>query len=195
MARLWRTLTILCLVALQYCRGTGASFDLEGRAPTAALAGAEGDGQDSNIVLRREINDFLRLNDGKTANLFLLALRQLYSKDKGDLMSFWEVAGIHGRPHRSWNNEGQTGSGGGWAPHSSTLFLTWHRAFLGLFEQVIYQNAQQILDAATMEFQNGYRQALHDLRLPYFDWASNGGRMPDILTLPKWNVVLPDTVM
>ena len=194
MVKLWRSLTFFYLVALQCCRGTFGFAGLESKR-AVALTGAR-EYRDGNAPsLRREINDFVKLNDGRTANLFLLALRRLYHQDKDDSESFWEIAGIHGRPHRTWNNEKQTGGGGGWAPHASTLFLPWHRAFLALFEQVIYQNAQQIFDSGTAEFQQGYEQALRDLSLPYFDWAANDGQMPDILTQQKWNVTRPDTFL
>ena len=46
------------------------------------------------------------------------------------------LIGIHGLPYVPWDNV-QAAAGqsrNGYCTHSSTLFLTWHRAYLALFE-------------------------------------------------------------
>jgi tyrosinase len=75
--------------------------------------------------------------------------------DESDQLSYFQVAGIHGRPFILWNGVSQVpGSGwGGYCNHSkcrnhnsklallshindpaSVLFLTWHRPYLALYE-------------------------------------------------------------
>ena len=60
---------------------------------------------------------------------------------------------------------------GGYCMHSSTLFATWHRPYLALFEQELYQHVQ---DAALML---GHANDFKDFRLPYWDWTI--GASPD----------------
>lgn len=46
------------------------------------------------------------------------------------------LTGIHGRPYKAWDGVGigPPGSGGGYCPHGSNLFPTWHRPYLALME-------------------------------------------------------------
>lgn len=57
---------------------------------------------------------------------------------KGDRrdISAETAPGIHGRPYIPWDAapQGPGDSGGGYCPHSSNIFPTWHRPYLALFE-------------------------------------------------------------
>jgi hypothetical protein len=69
-----------------------------------------------------------------------------HSLDDNDLpvnpMSWFGIASIHGEPYASWNDaprffyDLETGKKDtpGYCRHGSTLFPTWHRAYLALFE-------------------------------------------------------------
>lgn len=127
----------------------------------------------------------LRENNAQWS-LFLLALNDFYyNKGPSDKLSYYRVAGIHGRPFEPWDDvpfiEGQSG---GYCPHASTLFPTWHRPYLALYEQIIYDTVQQI---AATRFKGNveYAQAAATFRIPYWDWAAPA---------PTGKSVLPDTV-
>ncbi|KAK3309791.1 uncharacterized protein B0T15DRAFT_545814 [Chaetomium strumarium] len=156
---------------------------------------------DSNgaVPLRREIRD-LQQNFPDQFNLLILGLKALESQDEGKLTSYYQIAGIHGMPFKPWNGVGsdtdwQTSSGfGGYCTHSSILFLTWHRPYLALFEQSLYNVVQEV----AKQFPQGplrdrYTQAAQTFRAPYFDWASQPPRgtsaFPSVLSTPNIRIV------
>jgi len=107
---------------------------------------------------RLEINDFV--NDEKFFSLYIQALRKsttncyryyllilfflpegMSANDQDVVQSFFSVAGIHGLPNKAWDGDiGNTpfdpnsGQWGGYCTHGSTLFPTWHRPYVMLYE-------------------------------------------------------------
>jgi tyrosinase len=68
-------------------------------------------------------------------NLYLLGMERFMSKDKGDKLSYYQIAGVHGRPFTSWNNfPTPLVNQAGFCPHGSTLFGSWHRPYLAIYE-------------------------------------------------------------
>lgn len=69
-------------------------------------------------------------------NLYLLGLERFQATDQEDMLSYFQVAGIHGRPFFEWDGvrpvEG--GEGMGYCVHTTNLFPPWHRPYLALFE-------------------------------------------------------------
>lgn len=117
-------------------------------------------------------------------NLYLLALNEFYyNKQPTDMTSYYQVSGIHGRPFTTWDNVAfGKGLDGGYCPHSSTLFPPWHRPYLALFEQLLFDLVQTI--AATFNSAE-YTQAAKTFRIPYWDWAAD---------VPAGKHVLPSTI-
>ncbi len=63
----------------------------------------------------------------------------MYSEKQGNDISFFGIGGIHGLPYVQWDGSGGTkpvpkSEWGGYCHHGSTLFPTWHRPYVGLFE-------------------------------------------------------------
>lgn len=117
-------------------------------------------------------------------NLYLLGLNEFYyAKQETEKTSYYQVAGIHGRPFTTWDNVPfGNGLGGGYCPHSSTLFPPWHRPYLALYEQTLYDIVQDVAKT----FNSGeYTQAAKTFRVPYWDWAAD---------VPNGKHVLPDTI-
>jgi tyrosinase len=87
------------------------------------------------VPLRREIRD-LQANFKDQWNLYLLGLQDLQKKPVTDLLSYYQLAGIHGEPFVPWNGVAgnQNATFGGYCTHSSILFLTWHRPYLAVYE-------------------------------------------------------------
>ena len=190
----------LCIQLIVLCLLTGAGNVIAGTEASSnsyqdggklqkrafyAISGLSGrQGKATTDPPRLEIQK-LRENNAQW-NLFLLALNNFYySKDQSDKTSYYRVAGIHGRPFEPWDdvafNEGQSG---GYCPHASTLFPTWHRPYLALYEQIIYDTVQQV---AATEFSGNdeYAQAAATFRIPYWDWAAPA---------PAGKSVLPDPI-
>ncbi|KAF2747125.1 Di-copper centre-containing protein [Sporormia fimetaria CBS 119925] len=132
-------------------------------------------------------------------NVYLLGLARLQSKDQNDKLSYYQLAGIHGKPYMPWDGVGQgpSNSGGGYCPHGSNLFPTWHRPYLSLVEQVLHLNARE----AISEFPDGtlketYTRALQSFRMPYWDWAAQPSAGSTVLPLsvqrPRVTLVVPN---
>jgi tyrosinase len=104
-----------------------------------------GRGPNNQTPVRMEITEFLKNADFK--NLFLLGLESLMKKPQSDMKSWYQIAGIHGRPYTPWDGEsGTRGKEYGYCTHSSVsdplplllccfflklkvlqvLFLTWY---------------------------------------------------------------------
>lgn len=104
---------------------------------------------------------------------------------------------IHGAPFVQW--DGVAGDGlTGYCPHGSNVFLTWHRPYLALFEQVLQRKAIEI--ATEYPAGNAQKNALSvagRVRLPYWDWALNPenntkGVMPASLRSQSATVTFPN---
>lgn len=69
-------------------------------------------------------------------DLFILALSSFQSIPQDNILSYYQIAGIHGMPVQTWNGVQPFNqyAQSGYCPHDSVLFPTWHRPYLALFE-------------------------------------------------------------
>ncbi|KAH9819777.1 Di-copper centre-containing protein [Teratosphaeria destructans] len=132
-------------------------------------------------------------------NLYLLGLARWQATNQSDKLSYYQVAGIHGRPYIPWDGVGQGSGPGspGYCRHVSNIFLPWHRPYLALVEQTLFEN---IIDVVN-EFPAGaerqrYASAALSFRLPYWDWAASpadgASVWPDALTAGTVTVNMPN---
>ncbi|TKA80498.1 hypothetical protein B0A55_02304 [Friedmanniomyces simplex] len=132
-------------------------------------------------------------------NIYLLGLAKFQATNQSDKLSYYQIAGIHGRPYTTW--DGAPPAPGVYSPgycaHVSNVFLTWHRPYLALFEQTLYQH---IVDAVN-EFPAGairqrYASVALSWRLPYWDWAATPppgqSVYPTSVTSPNVTVTMPN---
>ena len=141
---------------------------------TFGITGVQsGRGGDGSVPLRLEIRQLQQNTD--QWNLYLLALDRLQNVNQTELLSWYQISGIHGRPYVAWDNVQATPGDeqSGYCTHSSILFPTWHRPYLALYEQVLYGIMQQVVG----EFPVGsdrdrYSTAASTFRIPYWDWAA-----------------------
>ncbi|PHH87579.1 hypothetical protein CDD83_8680 [Cordyceps sp. RAO-2017] len=98
----------------------------------------------------------------------------MYDMSPNDQLSFFQVAGIHGKPYREWNEAGGERADGweGYCPHGEKLFLPWHRPYLALYEQEISRHARRIAATYPPRFRARYVQEANSLRIPFWDWAA-----------------------
>lgn len=105
---------------------------------------------------RRELNTWAKQNPIQLS-LFIQALRIFVSMDINDQLSYFRVAGIHGLRATSWDSDplpadvikeyppdyanSQTGdiTPEFYCPHQTLIFTTWHRAYMLLFEQRLWE--------------------------------------------------------
>lgn len=145
---------------------------------------------------RRELSSWsisTTREDQIQVSLFIRALRQLEDKDPlNDELSFYRIAGrswpffslqnekpelvlmsmigIHGLPKVPWDNEGD----GSYCPHNAFTFPTWHRPYMLLYEQCLYNIMtkdiipKNIQDQATRD---EWMKAAQRWRLPFWEWA------------------------
>jgi tyrosinase len=121
--------------------------------------------------------------------------------DESKLTSYYQLAGIHGQPYKAWNGvtgraDATTSGFGGYCTHSSAIFLTWHRPYLALFEQVLYSVIQELANTFPNATRAKYVTAAQNFRIPYYDWASQPASgttsFPSSITLPKVTLMNTD---
>ena len=71
------------------------------------------------------------------------------------------------------------------------IFTTWHRPYLVLLEQVLHEEALRIAGEFTGTERERYLAAADDLRLPYWDWASEE-EIPSVVLAQTINVIKPN---
>jgi len=128
---------------------------------------------DGSVPLRLEVRD-LQKNFPDQWNLYLLGLQAFYKLDETSDLSFYGIAGIHGRPYRKWGNVSGTNNSRwqGYCTHTSILFAPWHRPYVALFEQVLYGIVQKLASSFPDSTRARYQAAASTFRVPYWDWAA-----------------------
>ncbi|KAL9612930.1 MAG: hypothetical protein Q9167_002513 [Letrouitia subvulpina] len=159
---------------------------------------------------RLELDEFVQ--NEPALNLFLLALESLQNNDvitkvKNDWKnantddekkkwekelsnnerywwSYFSLASIHGLPKQPWRHKHVTEGDAWYCQHGSRIFPTWHRPYVMMFEQSVFNEMYRI---AKMYPENAdkecsrtyYLTAAKSFRLPYWDpwmprYSSNG---------------------
>ncbi|KAF1946664.1 Di-copper centre-containing protein [Clathrospora elynae] len=109
-------------------------------------------------------------------NLYLLGMERFMAKDNSDMLSYYQVSGVHGRPFQTWNNfPTPLLNQQGFCPHGGTLFGSWHRPYLAIYEQAWYFSVQEVINTFPSNQQQRWRNAASTLRMPYWDWAMDPG--------------------
>ncbi|KAF2026721.1 Di-copper centre-containing protein [Setomelanomma holmii] len=124
-------------------------------------------------------------NNGDQWNLYLLGMERFMAKSKDDRLGYYQVAGIHGRPFVTWNGfPTPLVNQAGFCPHAQTLFGSWHRPYLAIFEQAWYLAVTEVINDFPSNQQQRWKNAAATLRMPYWDWAQDpGSNNPTVPTL------------
>jgi tyrosinase len=131
-------------------------------------------------------------------NIYLLGLRHFMQADEKDKLSYYQIAGIHGRPFVPWDGVPAAPGieGPGYCIHNSQLLLPWHRPYLALFEQVLYTHIIAVVNTFSGAQKTRYTQAALSWRQPYWDWAAappvNQSVFPSSLTRQNVTVTMPN---
>ncbi|KAI6717340.1 hypothetical protein JHW43_000243, partial [Diplocarpon mali] len=136
-----------------------------------------GSGANGSAPLRVEIRELEK--DPVAWTLYLLGLDMLQYTPQTETLSWYQIAGIHGRPFIPFDNvlpkDGNNQNG--YCHHVSILFPTWHRPYLALYEQVLQANVLRIAGQYPADVRDQHLTAAANFRIPYWDWAAvpNGG--------------------
>jgi tyrosinase len=79
----------------------------------------------------------------------------------------------------------------GHCPHSAVIFITWHRPYVALHQQLIWHHTQRIVTKYPDDQREEYQAAALTLRQPYWDWALHPS-LPDVTTAPVIGVQTPN---
>ncbi|PVH75831.1 Di-copper centre-containing protein [Cadophora sp. DSE1049] len=149
-----------------------------------------GSGVNGSVPLRIEVRELEK--DPVAWTLYILGLDMLQYTPQSDSLSWYEIAGIHGRPFIPFGNiqPKQGNEQNGYCNHVSILFPTWHRPYLALYEQALHEKVQQIAEQYPQRpVRDQYMAAAANFRIPYWDWAASpaGGRtiLPDSVKSPS----------
>lgn len=148
-----------------------------------------GNGTNGSVPARQEIRQLEQ--DDIMWTLYILGLDMLQFTNQTEMLSWYQIAGIsvhaslglqsliipgiHGQPYQPFDDVQPTSgnSDNGYCTHVSILFPTWHRPYLALYEQVLYDIIQQIAAFWPADSrQHQYVAAAANFRIPYWDWAA-----------------------
>ncbi|KAF2875899.1 common central domain of tyrosinase-domain-containing protein [Massariosphaeria phaeospora] len=106
--------------------------------------------------------------------------------------SYFQVTGVHGVPYVPWQEDPEKLVVGtsGYCTHRSVLFVPWHRPYLLLYEQIIYQYALDIVNEATGYPKQAYEAVLDFIRLPYWDFNKDSS-LPQVVRQDTLDVIVP----
>ena len=133
----------------------------EKRQNAGAVTGASGSTQPRLEIRQLEQN-------ADQWNLFMLAMQDFQNTDHSQTLSWYQIAGIHGMPYEAWNGVQGSNSGTGYCPHSSPLFICWHRPYVALWEQQMLASAQNVVNTFSGADKTRYQNVLSTLRHPYW---------------------------
>jgi len=90
----------------------------------------------------------------------------------GETLSYFQIAGIHGLPHVPWDPWPYKGYHPMYCEHNTIKFGTWHRPYMVLVEQRIYElMLSDVIPAYDQATQIILKKEAAKFRLPYWDWA------------------------
>ncbi|KAF4990549.1 hypothetical protein FGRMN_8410 [Fusarium graminum] len=153
------------------------------------------------MPLRHEISEVAdpKTQEGKDQwTLFVLALERFKNLPVDDKLSYFQVAGIHDYPRVSWDQGKPEPRTKGYCTHNTLIFSTWHRVYMMLYEQLIWKNMNEIIDAWELSETEiaRWKKAADGWRLPYWDWArkqkyTQNFALPQVLTLETVEIFPP----
>jgi tyrosinase len=143
-------------------------------------------------------------DDNIQVSLFIRALQMMYGAPIDDPLSFFQIASIHGYPgNLEWNHGGKPTFLNDpkdtahyiYCTHNTPLFPTWHRPYMLLFEQRLYQLMLKAIDGMSFQVASEKQEWIDqacEWRMPYWDWGLvelNG--IPAIFTTPTIKIRQP----
>ncbi|KAI8159639.1 hypothetical protein K4K49_007537 [Colletotrichum sp. SAR 10_70] len=128
------------------------------------------------VPLRMEIDTWSESEEIDHINqraLFFPAFWRFSQMNPKEKLSWFQIAGIHGKPYIAWDEDPQDGKTDleGYCTHNSILFSTWHRPYMLLWEQVIYELMKEEAEKFPASERSSMLESAKSWRFPYWDWA------------------------
>ncbi|CRG90099.1 hypothetical protein PISL3812_07140 [Talaromyces islandicus] len=142
----------------------------------------------SIIPARREVDEWFHDPEAEIqVSLFVEALTRFQKIDYKDKLSYFRVAGIHSAPNVTWDEqEDPKPNPGGYCVHNDITFPTWHRPYMLLYEQRIYELMLEVIkEKVPTEHKKEWSDAASQWRLPHWDFAKG------VKTGNEWKLGLP----
>ncbi|KAI0444390.1 tyrosinase [Xylaria telfairii] len=146
----------------------------------------EGWGPNGKVPVRRDFDEWSMSKDPTDKIqfiLYLLALKGLQAVDPANRDSYFQIAGIHGYPYSPWDEPSTTQKEigrKGYCVHANNLFPPWHRPYMLLYEQRLYEIMVNEVIPKYPAYKDKYLEAARTWRLPFWDWAKNP-RIPEMV--------------
>ncbi|KAA8573382.1 hypothetical protein MFRU_053g00020 [Monilinia fructicola] len=134
--------------------------------------GVRYNGSSASIPVRQEIRDLEK--NGDLWQLYILAQSMMQTMDQSEMRSWYQIAGIHGRPYLPYDGVSPIpgNENNGYCTHVSILFPSWHRPYMALYEQVLHSLVSFIAGQYPAGAERDrYTAAANRFRIPYWDWA------------------------
>ncbi|KAI1191479.1 tyrosinase [Nemania serpens] len=151
----------------------------------------DGLGPNGKVPVRRDFDEWSNSKDpvDKTQFiLYLLALQRLQAVDPANRDSYFQIAGIHGYPYIPWDEPSTTQKEigrKGYCVHANNLFPPWHRPYMLLYEQRLYEIMVNEIIPKYPAYKDKYLEAARTWRLPFWDWAKN----PRVPTMARYKTI------
>ncbi|KAJ5408780.1 hypothetical protein N7509_002663 [Penicillium cosmopolitanum] len=143
-------------------------------------------GFDTPVPIRQNIDTWSKDPENeKQVQLFVLGLDRYQKIDPLDRDSYFQAAGIHGQPNVPWDEpiDADEAAGKGYCTHNNILFPIWHRAYLALYEQRIYECMLEIIPNFPEEDREEWTELAHSWRLPFWDFGAQVS-VPELCKYP-----------
>ncbi|EPS37967.1 hypothetical protein H072_8323 [Dactylellina haptotyla CBS 200.50] len=152
-------------------------------------------GAGNTCVDRLKVED-MQVQRPDSFNLLLLAWRELQLMPEADDLSFYQLSKVHGAPFGPWQmpSQGNYNWQLGYCTHHSAIFLTWHRPYLVLLEQILYKRAVDIANRFSGTARERFIKATGGVRLPYWDWSdpTTQSHLPEVVVATTVSVIQPN---
>ncbi|KAB2571190.1 Tyrosinase [Lasiodiplodia theobromae] len=145
--------------------------------------------------------------EAKELSLFIAAMQKFQSLPPTNQLSYFRIAGIHDYPRNvSWNMDKKpipyhddddvrrkkpvkNEENGSYCEHNTTLFPTWHRCYLLLFERRVSDLMKEEVKNRGRDRDEKWVEAASRWRLPYWDWAANP-QLPELVANERIKVIV-----
>ncbi|WYZ43577.1 hypothetical protein EsH8_VII_000013 [Colletotrichum jinshuiense] len=158
----------------------------------------------ANPGLRMEFSKWATNTPEKNiqVSLFIRALQKFYDRHYTETLSYFQVAGIHGYPGNiPWDNScapkfpsNDKRAHSIYCTHNMLTFPTWHRPYMALFEQTIYELMGEVIENDLVfsndTEKNTWTKESTQWRLPYWDWALQT-EVPNLFRPPEVKIRVP----
>ncbi|KAH7396791.1 hypothetical protein DE146DRAFT_763956 [Phaeosphaeria sp. MPI-PUGE-AT-0046c] len=150
--------------------------------------------QGCGVQPRLELRDLEK--DTELWNMFLMAMVRFQAMDQNQKISYYQIAGIHGVPFKSWDDvQGQENQQKmGYSVACSAAGID--RTLLSLSKSCTIVLWISRMSTPAGSARDGAMETANRVRLPFWDWAidppNSDGNMPSSLRRPMVTVTNPD---